>query len=122
MTNDGRQTLGKWGEDLACAELQRRGYEILARRYRCRFGEIDIVCRHRGATVFVEVKTRSDDAYGGGELAVTPAKQRQIGRMAVDFLSRRRLHDEPCRFDVVAISLATGRPRVDVYENAFDVA
>ena len=120
MTDDARQTLGKWGEDLACAELTRRGYEILARRYRCRFGEIDIVCRHRGVTVFVEVKTRRAGAYGGGELAVTAAKQRRIARMAVDFVARRKLHDEPCRFDVVAISLQEGQPRVDVYENAFD--
>ena len=122
MTDDARQSLGKWGEDVACAELTRRGYEILARRYRCRFGEIDIVCRHEGVLVFVEVKARRGDAYGGGELAVTPAKQRRIGQMAVDFLSRRRLHDQPCRFDVVAISVEMGPPRVDVYENAFDFA
>ena len=122
MADTARQTLGKWGEDLACAELARRGYEIVDRRYRSRFGEIDIVCRHRGVMVFVEVKARRDDAYGGGELAVTPAKQRRIGQMAVDFLSRRRLYDQPCRFDVVAISLEMGRPRVEVYENAFDLA
>jgi len=122
MPNDGRQSLGKHGEDLACAELARRGYEILARRYRSRFGEIDIVGRHDGTIVFVEVKTRGSDNFGGGELAVTPGKQRRIAQMAVDFLSRRRLHDQPCRFDVVAISFERGQPRVEVYENAFDVA
>ena len=116
-----RQSLGKHGEDLACGELVRRGYAILARRYRSRFGEIDIVARHDDAIVFVEVKTRGNRHFGGGELAVTPAKQRRIAQMAVDFLSRRRLHDHACRFDVVAVAFEHGRPRVEVYENAFDV-
>jgi putative endonuclease len=120
MDNDNRQSLGKRGEELACAELQRLGYAILDRRYRTRFGEIDVVCRHRGVIVFVEVKTRSGDAFGEAAEAVTVPKQRRIARMAVDFLSRRRLADCPCRFDVVAVSFDRDRPRVEVYENAFD--
>jgi putative endonuclease len=121
MAGEGRQSLGKRGEDLACAELRRRGYEVLDRRYRTRFGEIDIVARHRGAIVFVEVKARAGGAFGDGAAAVTGSKQNRIGRMAVDFLSRRRLTSHPCRFDVVAISFDRGVPRVDVYENAFDI-
>jgi putative endonuclease len=120
MAKDGRQSLGKFGEDLACEELCRRGYELLDRRYRTRFGEIDIVARHQGAFVFVEVKARAADTFGGAAGAVTEVKQHRIVRMAVDFLARRRLTDEPCRFDVVAVSFDQGRPRVDVYENAFD--
>ena len=53
-----RQILGKLGEDLAVAELERRGYAITARRYRTPSGEIDIVCDHSGVLVFVEVKTQ----------------------------------------------------------------
>ena len=121
MAIEGRQSLGKRGEDLACAELRRRGYELLDRRYRTRFGEIDIVARHRGAIVFVEVKARAGQAFGDGAAAVTASKQNRIGRMAVDFLSRRRLTSHACRFDVVAISFDRGVPRVDVYENAFDL-
>jgi putative endonuclease len=121
VAKDARQSLGKAGEDLACAELCRRGYELLDRRYRTRFGEIDIVARHRGAIVFVEVKARASAAFGGGAEAVTELKQHRLGQMAVDFLARRRLTDQPCRFDVVAVSFDRGRPRVDVYENAFDV-
>ena len=120
MAKDGRQSLGKLGEDLACAELSRRGYELLDRRYRTRFGEIDIVARHQGAIVFIEVKARASAAFGGGAAAVTGFKQHRIGQMAVDFLARRRLGNQPCRFDVVAVSFDCGRPRVDVYENAFD--
>ena len=120
MAPDDRQSLGKVGEDLACAELSRRGYELLVRRYRTRFGEIDIVARHRGAIVFVEVKARAGTSFGDGAAAVTAGKQHRIGQMAVDFLSRRRLTNQPCRFDVVAISFDRGLPRVDVYENAFE--
>jgi putative endonuclease len=122
MTTDARQTLGKDGEDLACAELRRRGYAILERRYRTRAGEIDIVARHRGVIVFVEVKARAGGRCGSPADAVTGVKQRRIAQMAVDFLSRRRLHEEPCRFDVVAVSFTDGQPRVEVYEGAFDIA
>jgi putative endonuclease len=122
VADDARQSLGKRGEDLACAELRRRGYAILERRYRTRHGEIDIIARHRGVIAFIEVKSRAGETFGGPAEAVTGAKQRRIAQMAVDFLSRRRLHEEPCRFDVVAVTFEGQVPRVDVYEGAFDVA
>ena len=120
MAADPRQSLGILGEDLACAELERRGYAILARRYRTRFGEIDIIARDAETTVFVEVKTRDGDRFGDGAEAVTGWKQRRIANMAVDYLSRHRLHDRPCRFDVVAVDVSTKPPRIEVYNNAFD--
>ena len=119
VAHDGRQALGKTGEDLACAELRRLGYAILARRYRTRYGEIDIVARHDEAIVFVEVKARTRDEFGGGAAAVTAWKQRRIGRMAADFLARRHLFDCPCRFDVVTVEWCGGRPQVEVYAHAF---
>jgi putative endonuclease len=119
MTGDGRHSLGKTGEDLACAELEHRGYAILARRYRTKFGEIDIVCRDGPTLVFVEVKTRAGATFGDGAAAVTPYKQRRVANMAGDYLARRRLVDEPCRFDVVAIDFDAGQPRITVYPNAF---
>jgi putative endonuclease len=122
VSEDARQSLGKLGEDLACAELERRGYAILDRRYRTRFGEIDIVARHGGAIVFVEVKARTGRAFGSGADAVTSPKQRRITQMAVDFLSRRGLRDRPCRFDVVSVGWDAGEPHIEVYENAFDIA
>ena len=122
MSEDARQILGKHGEDLACAELERLGYAILDRRYRTRIGEIDIVCSHEGTTVFVEVKTRLGEQFGGGEEAITVWKQRRLTQMAVDYLARHRLHDRPCRFDVVAIDIEGGRPRIQVYAHAFDAS
>src|SRR5262245_30314352 len=120
MDDDNRQSLGKTGEDLACTELERRGYAILARRYRSRFGEIDIVAKSENTIVFVEVKARAGDEFGGGAAAVTPWKQRRIAQMAIDYLSRHNLHDRPCRFDVVTVDIKDGRPEIVVYAHAFD--
>ena len=119
MSSDRRQTLGELGENLACEELRRRGYAILERRYRTRYGEIDIVARHGDVLVFVEVKARVGDAFGSGAEAVTEYKQRRVARMAADFLARRRLHDRPCRFDVVSVAVGQGVPRVEVIAGAF---
>src|SRR5262245_18605866 len=122
MTDDARQIRGKHGEDLACAELVRLGYAILDRRYRTKFGEIDIVASEGGTTVFVEVKTRVGEQFGGAAEALTAWKQRRVTQMAVDYLARHRLHDRPCRFDVVAIDMDDGRPRIQVYAHAFDAS
>jgi putative endonuclease len=122
VAGDPRQRLGKSGEDLACAELERRGYAILARRYRTRYGEIDIVARDAGVIVFAEVKARVTDRFGRPAEAVTRQKQRRIARMAVDFLARHRLQDGPCRFDVVTVEWSGERPRVEIYRNAFAIS
>jgi putative endonuclease len=118
MSRD-RVLFGKAGEDLACAELERRGYAILARRYRRRGGELDIVARDGPTLVFVEVKSRGGRDFGDGCEAVTPLKQRRIAALALDYMARHRLHECPCRFDVVSVMLEDGAPRVEVYQNAF---
>ena len=110
-----RQNLGKAGEDLAAEELERRGYAILERRYRTARGEIDIVARHGATLVFVEVKVRDTAECGTAAEAVTRAKQRRLARMAEDYVVRRDVRDQPCRFDVVAIDAGV----VTVYPDAF---
>ncbi len=112
--------LGKAGENYACEELRRRGYVILARRYRTRHGEIDIVARDGDILVFVEVKTRSTDAFGAPLDAVTPLKQQKIAKMAADYLTRSQLSRVACRFDVVGVMIGKGKTRVEVVINAFD--
>ena len=119
MRADSRQSLGVLGESLACDELRRRGYEILARRYRTRLGEIDIIARDGRTMVFVEVKARNGPEFGGAAAAVTVWKQRRVALMATDYLARRRVGDCPCRFDVVAIDFKDGNNRIEVYANAF---
>jgi putative endonuclease len=120
MTEDNRQSLGKLGENLACTALKQRGYAIIARRYRTRSGEIDIVARDGDTTVFVEVKLRTGGDFGGGAGAVDALKQRKVALLAMDYLVRHRLEDRPCRFDVVAIDAEVNPPRIEIYTNAFE--
>jgi putative endonuclease len=117
-----RVALGKTGEDLACRELERRGYAIVARRYRRRRGELDIVARHGSTIVFVEVKAKRSRAFGHAVDAVDGRKRRRIVELALDYLARYRLTDVPCRFDVVSIDFRDGCPVIDVFENAFDAS
>lgn len=114
-----RQALGLQGEELACRELRRRGYRILARRYRTRTGELDIVARHGEWVVFVEVKARQDGRFGDPEESVTVQKQRRLITMASDYLMRHNLTNAPCRFDVVGISTETSPPAITVLADAF---
>ena len=117
---DYRQALGLQGEDLAVRELQRRGYAILARRYRTRFGEIDIVAQDGDAVVFVEVKARRTARFGSAAESIPSWKQRRIAAMALDYLAWCNRLNEPCRFDVVAIDgLGASHVDVRVIQNAF---
>ena len=116
-----RQQLGILGENLAIAELTRRGYAILDRRYRTRHGEIDIVAEDGGTIVFVEVKAREDVTCGAAAEAVTREKQRRVMSRAVEYLARNHVTNLPCRFDVVAIDYAgTPAQTVTVYPHAFE--
>lgn len=115
-----RQALGLEGETRACRALAARGYHVLARRYRTRAGEIDIVARHGSVVVFVEVKTRRGGAFGDPLASVTPQKQRRVASVAADFLARHRLLDQPVRFDVVSLEYGgDGPPEVTVIPDAF---
>ena len=118
----GRVILGKTGEDLACAELERRGYAIVARRYRRQYGEVDIIARDGPTLVFVEVKLRVGRRFGAGGEAVTWLKQRRLIAVAQDFVARHRLAGCPCRFDVVSIEIQGGAASIEVYQNAFPSA
>ncbi|MEO8484662.1 MAG: YraN family protein [Acidobacteriota bacterium] len=121
MHNSGdHQILGKQGEDVACTELTRLGYAILARRYRTRFGEIDIVCRDGDAMVFVEVKARRTKRRGSAAEQIPFWKRRRIVAMALDYLAWAGKIQHRCRFDVVAIDDAgAAKPQVRVIANAF---
>ncbi len=107
-TNYGRKQndrqIGAVYEEKACAFLKEKGLRIVEKNFRVRQGEIDIVARDRATLVFVEVKYRKNAAKGLPEEAVDFKKQRQISRVALFYLSLRRLPlSTPCRFDVVAI-------------------
>ena len=115
-----KKLLGREGEDLAARFLMKRGYRILERNYRTRSGEIDLVAMHDGAVVFVEVKTRTSDIFGAPELAVNPRKQQRMVKAALGYIKYRKLHQVPCRFDVVAITTAAEQ-EVEHIQNAFEM-
>ncbi len=95
---------GKRFEDRAARLLRRAGLTLIARNYRCKLGEIDLVCRDGNTLVFVEVRYRSPRGYACAAASVTPAKQRKLLAAAQHYLQTHRLSDQtPCRIDVVAI-------------------
>jgi putative endonuclease len=112
---------GLEGEDLACRHLEAQGYAILARNFRCRSGEVDVVARDGGVTVFVEVKHRRGSAHGAGHESVTFGKRRRIVRAARLFASARGLTETALRFDVVSIDEVDGRTKIRHDRGAFDV-
>lgn len=116
-----RKELGAIGEAAAVRLLQRRGYRIRKRNFRCPLGELDLVAERNGTTVFIEVKTRTTAEYGVPFEAVSPAKQRRLTLLATYYLKGRRLLDQPCRFDAVSVLVTpTGRiVRIDLMEDAF---
>jgi putative endonuclease len=119
----GTQDLGRAGEDLAAEHLASRGYRILARRYRTRMGEIDLVAVRGDLLVFVEVKARRSTRFGSPAESVHPSKQARIARAAQQFLSEglAPAPGEPsCRFDVVSITWQIGHPAlIEHIEDAF---
>ncbi|MBT8407491.1 MAG: YraN family protein [Deltaproteobacteria bacterium] len=111
---------GHEGEQLAARHLKRLGYRIVCRNYRCPLGEIDIIARHRGVLVFVEVKSRKGAGRGSPKWAVTSAKQHKLSQVAWYYLQKQDLTETNARFDVVTISWLQGSPHLEVIENAFE--
>lgn len=118
---------GDLGESLAARYLKARGYVILARNYRALSAEIDLVCEDKptadgaqGDLVFVEVKTRTSTRYGDPLEAVTPKKLALIQRAADHYLYTHNLEDRVCRFDVIAIMMREGRPRIEHVRDVLD--
>lgn len=118
MTN-ARQRLGAEGESLACLELERLGYTIVARNYRTRFGEIDIIADDQGTVVFVEVKTKTNGDYGDPVEEVTPQKQQQIVSMGEAYSTFCCEPNTPCRFDVVTVDVSMSPATITIYKDAF---
>lgn len=113
------KTLGTWGEQRAAEFLERIGYSILARNFRYGHGEIDLIADDNGTLVFVEVKTQASEAMGEAFNWVTKKKQRQIGRVALAYLTQHQIIDRECRFDVVAVAKDASGVQIQHIVNAF---
>jgi putative endonuclease len=113
-----KQLLGRLGEGLAVQHLERRGWRILERNVRSRFGEIDIVAQDGPVLVFLEVRTRSGRAFGTPEESITRAKQERMARCAWAYLSLLPQPEPEWRIDLIAIELVHGHvARLEHYEH-----
>lgn len=108
---------GSDAEQIAVSYLLRQGLVLVERNYRCRFGEIDLIMYEGKTVVFVEVRMRASDAFGGAAASITSAKQAKLLRAARHYLSG--LKNVPsCRFDAVLMTGAHS-PRIEWIRNAF---
>lgn len=98
-----KKLLGQYGEEQATELLRSKGYTILERNYRCRFGEVDIIARRGEEVVFVEVRTRTSASFGRPEESVNYRKVRRLALVASYYLSRQGWPATTCRFDLVVI-------------------
>ncbi|MCX7174995.1 MAG: YraN family protein [Proteobacteria bacterium] len=112
-----RQLAGASAEALAEAFLSRQGLRILERNWRVRGGEIDLICEDHGSLVFVEVRLRRRNDFGGAGASITPAKQRRLILAARHYLAGKR--ERPCRFDAVLLDGLT-EANIDWIRNAFE--
>lgn len=117
-----RRKLGNSGEVLASKYLRQQGYHILAHNFRTKIGEIDIIVSREKTIVFVEVKTTKTDFLDSPLDAVTPKKQQQISKVALEYLASNDLFNLDARFDVIAVKVRPLRsPHIEHIENAFDL-
>lgn len=99
-----KKRIGNLGEAMAEVLLVERGYQIVARNFRCKFGEVDIIARKGGVMAFIEVKTRLSRRYGDGVEAVTMVKQQRIRRCAEYYLAANDWEYSSVDFQVIEIS------------------
>lgn len=120
---DPRHRFGRTGELLAEQFLRAQGYRIVERNVKTPMGELDLVAEDGGVLVFVEVKARTSEAFGGGVGAVDRRKRQKLVRLASHYLARHHWGDRLCRFDVVVIEETTPeRRKISHIKNAFDVS
>jgi len=110
-----RRALGTRGEDAAAAWYEANGYQVLARNWRCRQGELDLVVRRGRTVVFCEVKTRTSAAFGSPVEAVTRTKQLRLRGLAARWLNESTIAVGEIRFDVASVLAG----ELDVLEGAF---
>lgn len=110
---------GRAGEDIAVRFLRKQGYAVLERNWRCKAGEVDVICRHQDTVVFVEVRTRTEPALVSPAQSVNRAKIARLTRAASRFLSQRGWWDKPCRFDLIAVIESGQDVRLEHTPDAF---
>lgn len=122
MSGQRSRALGAWGEELAAAWVRRQGGRVIAANFRCRFGEIDLICEEKGYLCFTEVKLRKTSRYGSAGEFVDYRKQNKLRATAQFYLMGHSTTLQP-RFDVIEIYAPQGaetlQPKISRIENAF---
>jgi len=115
-----RKETGALGEKLAQEHLKKKGYRIIETNYRCPRGEIDIVAKHKGCLVFIEVRTKSNTRFGLPEESISRAKRAKMRLTAAYYLNSQKKPAEAWRIDFVAVEMGhDGKAsRIEVYESA----
>ncbi|HDQ41495.1 MAG TPA: YraN family protein [Desulfonatronum sp.] len=116
----GHLNRGRAGEDAAVRFLEKSGYVVLERNWRCKAGEVDIICLHRETVVFVEVRTRAEPAMVSPAQSVNRAKVIRLFKAASRFLSLRQWWEKPCRFDLIAVVDTGQGARLEHITDAFE--
>lgn len=117
------QVFGRSAEDLAEQMLRKKGYRILKRNLRIAGGELDLIADDQGTLVFIEVKARRGNQFGGAPYAITTRKKQQIIKLALCYLSQHGLTNKQCRFDVILVVGTNGHtPQLTHIEQAFEVS
>lgn len=101
--NSFNKDIGNYGEELALTYLKDRGYRIISRNFRNKYGEIDLICKLKDLLIFIEVKSRFSSLYGSPLEAVTYFKQKQILKLCKLYIMKNNLYNLNCRFDVIEI-------------------
>ena len=114
-----RQELGRQGEDIAANILEKKGYSLVEKNYRCVLGEIDIIAIKDGYLIFIEVKTRKNLLYGLPQESITEKKKMRIRQIASCYLKQHNKTNVNCRFDVFSIIVSADCYYIDIIEDAF---
>lgn len=117
MTRTG--ILGNHAENLALKYLIDHGLKSVTRNYRCRFGEIDLIMTDAGCLVFVEVRYRRNQKFGGSLQSIDARKQTKLRRTAQNYLVHHKMNDSPCRFDILCLDGPPANPEIEWIKNAF---
>jgi len=114
------KTLGNDGEELACEYLENKGYEILARNFTTKLGEVDIVALDEDEVVLVEVKTKKTAFFADPWVNVNRTKMGKVWRAGQVYLLQSGLSDRPVRIDVVSVILGSGKAEIEHFEDVFE--
>lgn len=112
-------TVGNRAENKALQYLKKRGLQCKERNFHSRYGEIDLICLDKDVIVFVEVRYRKNQQFGGAVASITNSKIQKIRKTAALYIQKLKLQNQPCRFDVLCLTGDLKKPQFDWLKNAF---